>query len=221
MEPAPGVCPCWPILGAPDRKGDVWIMYGVRTLKEVAGGRSGGPERRTHEDGLTFVELVFTIAVFSVAGLGLIGTMGYSVRQNAVNRETAIASLAARGMIEQLRGETFANILSEFNDYDKDDLAGHGTSPGASFEVTELGKFNTEGAAGVGTIEFPTDSKGELLEDLDMPELGLPRDLNGDGKIDKKPLEGNDYRVLPVRIRVSWVGAAGAREFELLAVLRP
>lgn len=43
----------------------------------------------------------------------------------------------------------------------------------------------------------------ELREDTVDPNLGMPRDLNGDGVIDGLN-HASDYVILPVRIEVKW-----------------
>ena len=71
------------------------------------------------------------------------------------------------------------------------------------------------------TIIFPSARVGavsELREDLVMPQLGLPADLNGDGVIDGLNHAG-DYTLLPVQIRVQWVTPDGPRSFSVFSVL--
>ena len=49
-------------------------------------------------------------------------------------------------------------------------------------------------------------------------QLGMPRDLNGDGAIDSEN-HAKDYLLLPVCIRIEWRGLTGDREYELHTVL--
>jgi len=44
--------------------------------------------------------------------------------------------------------------------------------------------------------------------------IGMPRDLNLDGAVDALYHAG-DYMILPVRVRVQWMGASGPRTVEL------
>jgi hypothetical protein len=71
----------------------------------------------------------------------------------------------------------------------------------------------------VGEILFPTlaGAPGVLREDLELPALGLPQDLNGDGNLDGLD-HSSDYVLLPVQVRVRWNGSAGPGllEFETL-----
>jgi hypothetical protein len=58
----------------------------------------------------------------------------------------------------------------------------------------------------------------ELREDVVDTDLGLPRDLNGDGAIDGAD-HSADYRILPVRVTVSWTGQNGVRSMDFVTVL--
>jgi hypothetical protein len=172
------------------------------------------------EAGITFIEIAITLTFFAIAGLGLIGTMGYSIKQNAVNKETSVATLAARSALERLRATPFNEVYAEFNADKTDDPLGLDTGAGSYFEVEDLRKYSEDGVSGAGTIFFPEDKNGKLVENLDLPELGLPRDLNLDGTVDKND-RAADYRILPVMIVVRWRGMAGEREVRLHSVLRP
>jgi hypothetical protein len=70
----------------------------------------------------------------------------------------------------------------------------------------------------VGEIVFPL-AAGELREDLDEPRMGMPRDLTGEGDIDNLD-HSLDYRLLPVLVRLRWLGAGGHAKFELLTVIK-
>ena len=58
----------------------------------------------------------------------------------------------------------------------------------------------------------------ELREDAVIPELGLPRDLNGDSIVDAAD-HAADYAVLPVIVRLEWMGDFGPRIFEMHTML--
>ena len=69
------------------------------------------------------------------------------------------------------------------------------------------------------TIQFPCAEGSTILrEDRVDPLLGMPRDLNGDGVIDAED-HADDYRILPVRIRVDWSDSSGARSFAICTTL--
>ena len=56
--------------------------------------------------------------------------------------------------------------------------------------------------------------KTELRENAVDTTIGMPRDLNLDGAVDALDHAG-DYMILPVRVRVQWMGASGPRTVEL------
>jgi hypothetical protein len=71
-----------------------------------------------------------------------------------------------------------------------------------------------------GEVIFPAvaGAAGQLREDAAMPELGMPRDLNGDGAVDAND-HALDYTLLPVIVRVRWRTASGAGVYELKTML--
>jgi len=174
---------------------------------------------RPAESGLTLLEVLLGMTIFAVAALSVMNVMVYSMRLDSSNKETAVAMHVARRVMEQMRATPFDRVLADYNSEPKDDPDGEGLSPGAVFEVPELGVINEEIGEIVGEVILPLDKNGKLKENLDMPELGLPRDLSGDGKIDNKDHAG-DLQALPVVVRVRWMGNAGERLLELHTVLR-
>jgi hypothetical protein len=96
-----------------------------------------------------------------------------------------------------------------------------GPAPGPDFAVPGLDPLADDLDGRVGKIVLPeldTGSGVELREDLDMPELGMPRDLNGDGIVDSADHSG-DYRVLPVLLRLDWSGRSGNRHTVVRTIL--
>ena len=58
----------------------------------------------------------------------------------------------------------------------------------------------------------------QLREDVVLPALGMPSDLDGNTIIDALDHSAN-YRVLPVRVRVRWQGMNGTRTMTADTVL--
>jgi type II secretory pathway pseudopilin PulG len=170
---------------------------------------------RSASAGFGLVEVLIAAVLFSTGALALMSVVGYSVQLDTVNHHTAIATEAARQRFEELRGTPLDLVFAAYNADPQDDPGGEGTAPGATFSET-IGGLGTLS----GVIEFPTGEGGELLENVDLPVLGMPRDLNGDGVVDTYN-HRDDYLVLPVRVRVTWTGPTGEREFELAGVLTP
>ena len=75
----------------------------------------------------------------------------------------------------------------------------------------------------VGEILMPVLTVGgavQVREDLQLPELGMPRDLNGDGAHDGLD-HSVDKRVLPVLVRLRWRGATGISRMEFRTLVAP
>ncbi len=182
----------------------------VRTL-----GCPRRPLRTPGRAGFSLIEMSVAAVVLTVAVCGLSGSMVSTLALDRVNHETALAEAAVRGTMERIGGTTFAEAFARFNADPNDDAGGAGTAPGATFAVTGL-----TGDAGAlpGSITFPVGTPGELREDVDDARLGMPRDLNGDGVIDAADHSGN-YRVLPVRVSVTWRGVRGLRTMTVETML--
>ena len=177
---------------------------------------SGERTRSVQRGGFTILEVLISTTVFMLVSGAVVTTLVVSNALNSTNRETMLASQAAQSAIEALKGATFAEVFARYNVSKLDDPAA-GTSPGAGFAVRGLDVQAGDVDGLVGGIEFPGDGK-ELREDEVDAELGLPRDLNGDGAIDAGD-HAAAYRILPVRIVVAWRGRTGDQRLELLTVL--
>lgn len=180
--------------------------------------RPGGLRRSRGARGLTLVETTVALALLAVAAMTVLGTMVYSLQLDATNRETAVAAQAARRVLEQIRSQDLDQVVAMYNADGADDPDGADTAPGATFSVTLLEDV-IAGMANAGSVVLPVNDAGEVREDLDLPELGLPRDLNGDGVIDTVD-HADDLVVLPVMVRVSWSGVNGQRQLDFRTVLR-
>jgi hypothetical protein len=150
--------------------------------------------------------------ILALGLLGLILTLVGSLELGHSNRETARAAEALRLVVERMRAIPPSEIFCTFNDDPTDDPGGEGYAPGDLFPLqTEAGRFSVQ-------ISFPTTNvPGELREDVNVPDIGMPRDLDGDGVIDALNHAG-DYVQLPTRIRVGWAGANGRRSMELCTI---
>jgi prepilin-type N-terminal cleavage/methylation domain-containing protein len=170
--------------------------------------------RKKHRSGFTLLELTLATAIFALgAGAAVSAVLGAHYLERT-NRETALALDAAQSVLEQIRGEDFREAYARFNDDPIDDT---GVSPGADFAVPGLAPQLNDPDGLPGRITFPGDGF-ELREDSNDRELGMKRDLNLDTIIDNQDHD-TDYRVLPVRVTVSWRGATGPRAVSVTAVL--
>lgn len=175
------------------------------------------PKAGTRASGISLVEVVVALTVLVFGALAAVSVMLSSIRLDQANREDALARQAARQIVETMKGTTFSKIFATYDADPADDPGGAGTAPGATFAVKGLDP--QLGAASVGTIVFPTVG-GALREDAALTDLGMPRDLNGDGVVDSANHAG-DYFVLPVKILVQWRGVDGDRSYVLRTVICP
>ena len=156
---------------------------------------------------MTFVELLVAIMVLAIGLLGLLGALWYASRIIRASGEVTIAKNAARGIIESMRMYDTGYIYACYNSNPLDDPSGDGTAPGDNFPVPGLNL--RPGDVFAGKIEFPEvmnpDPPPEMVlsETVIDPQLGMPRDLNGDGDADDVDVS-QGYRLLPVTVRVQW-----------------
>jgi type II secretory pathway pseudopilin PulG len=171
--------------------------------------------------GFTFVELAIGLTILLVALLIFSSSVTGVAKQRSVNRETALAVQAAKNQIETLRSEDFALVYARYNADPADDPAGAGTAPGHRFVVAGLDDA-PDGGGFDGEILFPSAEDPlagwQLREDLDLPALGLPRDLSGDSVVDDQD-HSDAYFLLPVIVRVRWSGPNGVRQYDLTTQL--
>ena len=185
-----------------------------------------GPKRAgVARAGVTMVELIIAMPVLLVSMTLFSGTVVSMIRQRSVNRDAALAAQEVQSLFERMRNEDLEDVFALYNADAFDDPGGPGTAPGGAFAVPTLGELNG-GQGGVGEVLFPVlnaadpgeAERWELREDADLPELGMPRDLNRDFVIDELS-HGEDYAVLPVSARVRWTGQFGPRELEMYTLL--
>jgi prepilin-type N-terminal cleavage/methylation domain-containing protein len=167
--------------------------------------------------GFTLVELTVAISVLVIALCATASTVVSTGSLNRQSHETELARKAAESMLDALRNAPFATVFAQYNSAAGDDPLGPGTAPGANFAVKGLTPVAGAPGGVAGRIIFPAAGP-ELRENVDDATLGMPRDLTGDGLLDGFDHAG-DYRVLPVRVRVSWTGTNGARFVELQTLL--
>lgn len=174
--------------------------------------------RGRHCGGWTLLEIVVSTVILLIVLVGFSQGLVSSASLSRSTREQGVAREAARGQLEELRGMAFEEVFARYNDRTWDDPA-LGASPGAHFDVTGLAARLEDPDGRVGEIVFPLSEDGELREDLELPRLGMPCDLTGEGEIDGLD-HAADYGLLPVLVRLQWTGAAGDSSFEVLTFLK-
>lgn len=194
----------------------------------VGGGRAG----------LSILEVLVTLSILVVAGSLFCQMLVSGRRIRLVNHEKTLAADAARVVLERMRNMPFLEVYRAYNEDPKDDPGGNGTGHGSTFDVEGLDPL--DGASAVGKILFPSKlvqvSGGSgklglsggggslggtyyhLHEDLVDARLGMPRDLNGDNKVDDQD-HSSAYLLLPVCVRLEWKSGTGERHFEIVTQL--
>src|SRR5262245_15136649 len=165
----------------------------------------------------TLLEVLCAVVVLALAALGLSRAMIASNQLASDSRERALATEAARRMLEELQDTSFGSVFRTYDANPANDLGGAGKAPGANFTVDGLQATPDDADGMVGEIVFPVIGT-QLRETADLPELGMPHDLDGGGTLDAAD-HAADYALLPVLVRVRWRGQTAPMQVELRTIL--
>ncbi len=180
------------------------------------------PVARLPKAGFTLVEAVTGAGLVLLALVGLARVVLFAGLHADADRELELVQRAAERVVNELRWANFEDVYALDNEDAFDDPLGVATAPGNKIHVRGLCPGPAETAEPVGRILFPAmfdfDAGVQLREDVLDPLLGMPRDLNGDGRVDHRD-HADDYALLPVRVRFEWTGAAGPSVFEVETLL--
>ena len=160
--------------------------------------------------GMTLIEVAIAGSVLVIGLLGFMRVVMMSVGSSSANREADLATQAAKDMIEQIQAANFATLHTTYG------VAPGGAAPGNAFQVPGLNPDPNDPDGMVGEIILPVQTVGgvvQVREDLQLPEIGLPRDLNGDGVTDALD-HSADKLIMPVLVRLRWRGARGVSRME-------
>lgn len=100
--------------------------------------------QKPRQAGFTLVEAIVTALVLAVGVMGLMGAFALSGALSQTAREWTVASAAARGKIEEIRGATYTSVLAT---YDHQNFTVAGLTPSRSDE---------DGVVGSVTVTAPT-----------------------------------------------------------------
>lgn len=155
------------------------------------------------------VGLAITVLVVAVMAMSASTFRMHTLRRQ--NRERTVAQNAARTIVEQIQAMSHDNVQTSPDTWGLDmvNALSAGGELGSTFAVRELDA--PEGQDTVGTIQIFTD---ETLTDGNIgSDLGMPRDLNGDGLTDNTNVlltaATQPPRILPVVVTVTWRGVNG------------
>lgn len=156
--------------------------------------------------GFTLIELAIATSILMI---GLVSVLSASSRMHSLrlsNRERTLAQNAMRSMAERMHA-TSHGFTDDPNTWAAELLAAYapGGALGDTFSIEGLTPVDEQpqGSLWIGQDETQSD------DDLGV-ELGLPRDLNGDGDAsDDDVSEG--ARLLPVVLTLSWRGENGVQ----------
>lgn len=181
---------------------------------------SRGHRGRNSRRGMSLIEVLVAFSAFLVTMLAFSKVIVGSMAATSTNHESSLAKEAGRAMIETLAAEDFEQVFALYNNFDADDPV-FGAAPGGDFPVGGLEPLPDDADGMVGEILFPTAGAallGLLNENVRDKRFGCPRDLNGDGDANDQIASG-DYGLLPVIVRLEWVGSAGPASIELRTLL--
>ncbi|MFT5050182.1 MAG: hypothetical protein ACI8QZ_001578 [Chlamydiales bacterium] len=174
---------------------------------------------------MTLIEVAIAMPIVLIAMGMFVQMFRTGVGLRTSGREIWSANAAAQDLLERMRNEDFRSIVAIYNADPFDDPLGPGTAPGSTFSVDGLPALDADSGLPVGEVILPVINTGtevvpiwELREDMELPALGLPRDLNADAVIDALD-HSTDVSILPILVRVRWRSANGPREYELQTLL--
>ena len=162
--------------------------------------------------------MMIAVTLISLVLVALSNSILTSMKATGVNKESALASDGIAEMVERLQGVgSFKDVFALYDANPNDDPGIAGSAPGNHFSVKGLQPPDGDPIGFVGEIVFPTIGT-QLREDVVDRDLGMPRDLNGDGIIDSADHAG-DYKVLPVLLRLHWKGVGVQRSMTVRTIL--
>lgn len=164
--------------------------------------------RRPRAAGFTLIEVVLTMAVLLVGALAVTSTSVVTESLARTDRERRTVAMAVKSTVEEVKAAAVQALDAE-EGWARSLAADYAAGGIPGNEVDVPGMTPIEGENAVCAVQVVTD---ETLSDLDLGvNLGMPRDLDGDGVVANTDVRGS-ATLLPVIVRAQWRGAAGTRQ---------
>ena len=135
--------------------------------------------------GFTLFELTIGMVFLMIAFLGFTSLLIMNTQSQETSAREALVTNALRNMAETMRSTPFSDIATTYQGF----------------------SFSISGTNATGTVQVFVD---ETDNSPAATELGLPRDLDGDGAATNANVTGS-YMLLPVTIEVAWTDRAGSQ----------
>lgn len=173
---------------------------------------------RNPRAGFGLVDICVALFVLATSLGVLVSAVFSGIRLARSDEETAVASQALRAALARIDALTAREAFAILNDEEADDIVGQTKDTYLVLEETILG--DRSGEPVTIQVTFPVDEQqpGVVREDLELPALGLPRDLDGDGAIDSSD-HADDLVILPVLLQLEWEGASGIQTVQMATIL--
>lgn len=155
-------------------------------------------DSRRRRRGFMLVEVTLAVGVIAIAILAVLASITLAGRLSQSEREIALATEGIDKQLAELRNAPFNSLYQQF-----------GPTGIQTFDVPGL---SSPSGGPAGSIQLVVN------ETSNIPQLGLPRDLNGDGDA----LDTNVssfYVLMPVTLNVQWTGPTGNQRVQLHTLL--
>jgi type IV pilus assembly protein PilV len=162
----------------------------------MKGGGSGLRERGAlpiASGGFTLLEVAVALSLLTVGLLGFASLFVVNARTYERVSEDILALHSLREVAETIRGAPFGAAAKNYQSY----------------------AFTIDDIKATGKVTIFTD---ETDASADAKVLGLPRDLDGDGKAVTTNISAS-YYLLPVKVEASWTNAEGPQSQALYLML--
>ena len=143
--------------------------------------------------GFTLLEVMVALGVLTTVLLGFTPFFVVNARSHDYVSERSLALHALRQVAETVRASPFSAAATNYQGY--------------AFTIDEL--------KASGKVTLFTD---ETDSSLDAMNVGLPRDLDGDGLATNKSVVGG-YCLLPLKIQITWNNVEGPQSMTLYQML--